>query len=38
MSLCKLQDTPQKHSAFISKFEGKVNKVPRLGINAVLLK
>ena len=38
MSLCKAQDSPQKQSSFISKFEGKVNKVPRQGINAVLLK
>ena len=34
----KYDDSPIKQSSFFQKFSGKVSKVPRLGINAILLR
>jgi hypothetical protein len=36
--MLKIDENPIKQSTFFQKFNGKANKVPRLGINAVLLK
>ena len=36
--MIKIDKSPIKQSSFFQKFSGKVNKVPRLGIKAVLLR
>lgn len=36
--MLKIEESQIKQSSFFQKFSGRVNKVPRLGINAVLLR